>query len=55
VNDRLGNWTQKGTLVITQVGMNHNYSPLVPANPNVEREYSVHDSTFFQYFVNSPP
>jgi hypothetical protein len=55
VDPRLGQWTQTGTLVLTQLQMNHNFSPYVPANPNVERIYSTHDVPFFQLFVNTTP
>jgi hypothetical protein len=50
VNPVLAQLTQRGTLVFTQLQINHNFSPYLPANPNVERMYPIHDVVFFQRF-----
>jgi len=48
VNPILAQMTQRGTLVLAQLQINHNFSPYLPANPNVERLYPIHDVAFFQ-------
>ena len=48
VNPVLAQMTQRATLVFTQLQINHNFSPYLPANPNVERLYPIRDVAFFQ-------
>ena len=48
VNAALAQMTQKATLVMSQLQINHNLSPYLPANPNVERLYPIHDVAFFE-------
>lgn len=47
-NSTLAQMTQKATLVMSQLQINHNFSPYLPANPNVERLYPIHDVVFFE-------
>lgn len=53
VNNRLAEWTQRGTLALNQLQMNHNFDLYTPANSSAERMYSVHDVPFFQLFINT--
>jgi hypothetical protein len=55
VDNRLAEWTQKGTLSLSQLQANHNFNLYTSANPNMERMYSVHDVPFFQLFINTNP
>ena len=48
VNPVLARMTQRATLVASQLQINHNFSPYLPANPNVERLYPIHDVVFFE-------
>ena len=52
VNNRLAEITQTGTLVYSQLGINHNFSPYVPANPTAEKDYPIPINHFFQIFLN---
>lgn len=52
VNNRLAEWTQTSALVDTQLKVNHNFSPYLPANSNVERKYAKPVDWFFQTFFN---
>ena len=53
VNNRLAEITQTGTLVYSQLGVNHNFSPYVPANPSAEKDYPIPINHFFELFLNA--
>jgi hypothetical protein len=48
INTALAQTTQRATLVMSQLQINHNFSPYLPANPNVERLYPIHVVVFFE-------
>lgn len=53
VNNRLAEITLTGTLVYSQLGVIHNFSPYVPANPSAEKDYPIPINHFFELFLNA--